>query len=105
MAKKDIVKKKKNEVIREAQIEGINNNDTKLKIIATVLTLIVVAIGGLYYYFNDDKDTTNDSIDMVKFEKEYEEYNGKETPYGGNYLEIDIAKEKNIHHMMKFILY
>ena len=98
MAKKDIVKKKKNEVIREAQIEGINNNDTKLKIIATVLTLIVVAIGGLYYYFNDDKDTTNDSIDMVKFEKEYEEYNGKETPYGGNYLEIDIAKENNIKY-------
>ena len=98
MAKKDIVKKKKNEVIREAQIEGINNNDTKLKIIATVLTLIVVAIGGLYYYFNDDKDTTNDSIDMVEFEKEYEEYNGKETPYGGNYLEIDIAKENNIKY-------
>ena len=98
MAKKDIVKKKKNEVIREAQIDGISNNDTKLKIIATVLTLVVVAIGGLYWYFNDSKDNDKQVNDIVKFEKEYEDYNGKETPYGGNYLEIDIDKESNIKY-------
>lgn len=98
MAKKDIVNKKKNEVIKEAKIDEINGNETKLKIVATVLTLIVVAIGGLYWYFNDSKDIDNQVNDIVKFEKEYEDFNDKETPYGGKYLEIDIDNKGSIKY-------
>ena len=97
MAKKDIVKKKKNEIIKEAKIDEVNSNETKLKIIITVLTLVVVAIGGICWYFNNDKETVS-SNDNIKFVEEYEEYNGKETPYGGKYLEIEVPQDNKVKY-------
>lgn len=42
MSKKDIIKHKKGEVIKEAQIDGIDNNqDTLKKVLFTILLFII----------------------------------------------------------------
>ena len=103
MAKKDIIKKKKNEVIKEAKIESVNKNDPKfcasIVIFLSTLILIVIAIGGLYWYFEEKNENRNNTLsDSEKFETEYEKYNGEDTSYGGKYLEVDISDNNGIKY-------
>lgn len=101
MAKKDIVKKKKNEVIREAKIDNVYKNNPKLvsSIILSAVLIILVLIS--IFVMNDEFDFSkfdNKVSDSQKFEEEYEEYNGKENNYGKEYLSIDVSDDNNIKY-------
>lgn len=102
MAKKDIVKKRKNEVVKEAKINEIDKKNPKfiaaIIIFISTIILVTVALGGLYWYFEDKKDVDNKVYDNEKFEKEYEGYNGQENSYGGTYLEIDVDNKNVIKY-------
>ena len=102
MAKKDIVKKRKDEVIKEAKINEVDRKDSKfiaaVVILISTIVLVVIALGGLYWYFEDKKDADNKIYDSEKFEKEYEGYNGQENSYGGKYLEIDVDNQNVIRY-------
>lgn len=102
MSKKDIVKKRKNEVIKEAKINEVNKSDSKfiasIVIFISTIVLIVIAIGGLYWHFEGKKEADNKLYDSSKFETEYESYNGKDTPYGSKYLEIDVDSKNVIKY-------
>ena len=99
MAKKDIIKRKNNEVIREAKIEKENNCFQLSPLVITIISigLIIVVIIGIILFLNDDKVNNNIS-DSEKFVTEYEAINGKETSYGGNYLEIDVSNDNGIKY-------
>lgn len=101
MAKKDIVKKRKNEVIKEAKIEGINRDDPKyettFKIILSVAVLLLVIIGGVFWYLDGNKNDTKDT-DSVKFKTEYEEYNDQKNSLGKDYLQVSISDQNVIKY-------
>ena len=98
MAKKDIVKRRKDEVIKEAKIDGINRDDPKyqiiFKIILSVVVLLLVIVGGVSWYLEGNKND-NKATDSVKFKTEYEEYNGKKNFMDKEYLKVSIS-DKNI---------
>lgn len=98
MSKKDIVKKKKNEVIYEAKIEETEADKTRrmVSVVMVIMTtiLVILSIGSMYFHFEDkinNKITKNNN----KFKLEYEQYNNKKTDMGKTYLSVNI-KGKNI---------
>lgn len=99
MAKKDIVKKRKNEVIKEARINEVDKKEPKfiaaIVILVSAIILVIIVLGGLFWYFENKKETNNIVYDSEKFEKEYESYNGQENANGRKYLEIDVD-DKNV---------
>lgn len=98
MAKKDIIKRKKNEVIHEAKIDGINYDDPKFSasiiMLITTSVLIILSLVSLYFHF-DDKASTKKLNNDNSFKKEYEQYNNKKTETGNSYLNVNITS-KNI---------
>lgn len=99
MAKKDIVKKKKNEVIREAQIDGENPNkfNDKLKIVAGSL-LIILAIVCAFLGKNNNIKNVKKENDISKFKEEYEEYNNKKNDSGTEYLNVEVSTKNNVKY-------
>lgn len=100
MAKKDIVKRKKNEVIREAKIEKGDNyfKLSPLMVMIISIGLVILLIIGITLFLKNDKDNNNNLSDSEKFVTEYEEINGVETSYGGNYLEIEVSNNNGMKY-------
>jgi len=98
MAKKDIVKKKKNEVIREAKIDNVYKNDPKLvaSIVLSVIIIILVLISifvlnGEFDFIKSGMD--NKVTDSQKFEKEYEDYNNKDNGWGNKHISVEASNK------------
>lgn len=95
MAKKDIVKKKKGEVIKEAKIENNQDNKKIQSYILLGIMFLVLTICGVYWFINKDNNVID--VNVVNFKEEYESLNGQETKYG-KYLEINIDKNNVIKY-------
>lgn len=103
--KKDIIKKKKGEVIKEAKVEKTDKDlrallDSKKKagilIVLTTVIVLLIVLGSLWisnYFGSNDNDLTSNN-----FKEEYESLNGKDTGYGKEYLSISIDSENVVQY-------
>lgn len=101
-SKKDIVKKKKNEVIREAKIEGFDRKDPKfiagIIILICTTVLLILSLTGLFLYLEEKNNVNNSVSDAVKFKDKYEKYNGKSNDKGTDYMTVQVAKNNIIEY-------
>lgn len=102
--KKDIIKKKKGEVIKEAKVTSINEKKDEIKerknagvvIILMTLVMLSLILTGLYWYY-ENEEGDQQSL-KGNFKQEYEKLNGVKNKDGNEYLSVSIPKENIIQY-------
>lgn len=104
--KKEIIKRKKGEVIKEAQIskKGDSNSskgNTKREagIIIILMTMVLLLILLFFLHWNlDDGDFNSTNKTPKDFKEEYERLNGKKDKDGNSYLNVSIDLDNVIQY-------
>jgi len=103
--KKDIMKKKKGEVIREAKIteKGSVKNKTGDKknpvVVILLMAMIVLSVFFFVLHWNlDSGDLTSIKKTAKDFKEEYEKLNSKKDSGGNSYLELSIDSDNIIQY-------
>ena len=104
--KKEITKKKKGEVIKEAQIS--KKGDTKLEesdskrnagIIILLMTMVLLLILLFFLHWNlDSGDLESTGKTARDFKEEYEKLNGKKDSEGNSYLKVSIHEDNVVQY-------
>lgn len=104
-SKKDIVKKKKGEVIREARISekgGSKNKEIGKRnpiVIALLMTMIVLIVFFFFLHWNLDSGDLGSIKKTAKdFKEEYEKLNHKKDREGNSYLNLSIDSDNIIQY-------
>lgn len=96
--KREIIKKKKGEVIHEAKISSINDLEEKKRgfqkgkiIVIVSISILVLILIGAFFGLNEKKTTMN-------FKKEYESLNGQTDRNGNKYQNLSIDSDNVIQY-------
>ncbi len=101
--KKDIVKKRKGEVIREARISEKNQESGKRNSIVVILLMgmIILIVFFFFLHWNLDSGDLGSTRKTAKdFKEEYETLNQKKDKDGNTYLELSIESDNVIQYVM-----
>lgn len=103
--KKDIIKKKKGEVIREAKIsekDGSKNKESGKRnpiVVFLLMAMIVLSIFFFFLHWNlDSKDLGSTGKIAKDFKEEYEKLNHKKDRDGNSYLELSIDSDNIVQY-------
>lgn len=103
--KKDIIKKKKGEVIREAKIsekDGSKNKETGKRnpiVVVILMTMIVLSVFFFFLHWNLDSGDLGFTRKTAKdFKEEYEKLNHKKDKDGNSYLELSIDSDNIVQY-------
>lgn len=97
-SKKEIIRRKKGEVIHEAKVseKGFSHGRQKEKVLMFWIIVFFLIFLLLFLYFNFNKSTVDST--NHNFKKEYERLNGKKDKNGNLYLELVINEDNVIQY-------